>query len=160
MYRIFVDRLLFPAICGLITIAVALAFWQLLLSHSRAEIRSAAKEQASFVKTKTESELSARVLALERLAGRWQVRDRSDEDMESDARLVMSGYPAYQAIEWVDSTFHVLWVASDEGDISEIGADLDGVPVLHTALEDAEHSKSTVVVPRVDLRQGRRGFLV
>ena len=160
MHRSFIDRLLLPAIFGLATIVVALTFWQLLLSHSRAEIRSAAKEQASFVKTKTESELRARVLPLERLAGRWQVRDRSDEDMESDARLVMSGYPAYQAIEWVDSTFHVLWVASDEGNRSEIGADLSAVPVLRAALEDADHSKSTMVVPRVDLRQGRRGFLV
>jgi len=160
VHRSFIDRLLLPAIFGLATIVVALTFWQLLLSHSRAEIRSAAKEQASFVKTKTESELRARVLPLERLAGRWQVRDRSDEDMESDARLVMSGYPAYQAIEWVDSTFHVLWVASDEGNRSEIGADLSAVPVLRAALEDADHSKSTMVVPRVDLRQGRRGFLV
>ena len=160
MHRSFIDRLLLPAIFGLATIVVALTFWQLLLSHSRAEIRSAAKEQASFVKTKTESELRARVLPLERLAGRWQVRDRSDEDMESDARLVMSGYPAYQAIEWVDATFHVLWVASDEGNRSEIGADLSAVPVLRAALEDADHSKSTMVVPRVDLRQGRRGFLV
>jgi len=160
VHRSFIDRLLLPAIFGLATIVVALTFWQLLLSHSRAEIRSAAKEQASFVKTKTESELRARVLPLERLAGRWQVRDRSDEDMESDARLVMSGYPAYQAIEWVDTTFHVLWVASDEGNRSEIGADLSAVPVLRAALEDADHSKSTMVVPRVDLRQGRRGFLV
>jgi len=160
VHRSFIDRLLLPAIFGLATIVVALTFWQLLLSHSRAEIRSAAKEQASFVKTKTESELRARVLPLERLAGRWQVRDRSDEDMESDARLVMSGYPAYQAIEWVDATFHVLWVASDEGNRSEIGADLSAVPVLRAALEDADHSKSTMVAPNIDLRQGRRGFLV
>ena len=118
------------------------------------------KEQASFVKTKTESELRARVLPLERLAGRWQARDRSDEDMESDARLVMSGYPAYQAIEWVDPTFHVLWVASDEGNRAEIGGDLGAVPILRAALEEADHSKSTMVVPRVDLRQNRRGFLV
>ena len=55
---------------------------ELLISHSRAEIQSATKEQASFVKTKTESELRARILPLERLAERWQARDRSDEDME------------------------------------------------------------------------------
>jgi len=85
MYRSFIDRLLLPAIFGLTTIVIALTFWQLLLSHSRAEIQSAAKEQASFVKTKTESELRARILPLERLALRWQSRDRSDEDMEADA---------------------------------------------------------------------------
>jgi signal transduction histidine kinase/ActR/RegA family two-component response regulator len=160
MRRSFIDRLLLPAFFGLTTIAVALTFWYLLVSHSRAEIQSAAKEQVSFVKTKTESELRARILPLERLARRWQARDRSDEDMEADARLVMSGYPAYQAIEWVDPTFRVVWAASDEGNRAEIGPDLGTVPVLRAALEDADHRKSTMVVPGIDLRQGGRGFLI
>jgi signal transduction histidine kinase/ActR/RegA family two-component response regulator len=160
MRRNFIDRLLLPGILGLATLVVALTFWQLLVSHWRAETQAAVKEQASFVKTKMESELRARILPLERLAGRWQTRDRSDEDMESDARLVMSGYPAYQAIEWVDSTFHVLWVASEEGNRAEPGTDLGAIPQLRASLEYADHSKSTTVVPRVDLRQGGRGFLV
>ena len=29
----------------------------------------------------------------------------------------MSGYPAYQAIEWVDPTFHVVWVERSEREI-------------------------------------------
>src|SRR6516162_8369805 len=140
MPRSFIDRLLLPAIFGLTTIVVALTFWYLLVSHSHAEIQSAAKEQASFVKTKTESELRARILPLERLALRWQYRDRSDEDMESDARLVMSGYPAYQAIERVDATFHVLWVAPEEGGRAEIDADLGADPGLRATLEGADHS--------------------
>src|SRR5262249_33275085 len=97
---------------------------------------------------------------LERLAGRWQAGDRSKEDMESDARLLMSGYPAYQAIEWVDPTLHVLWVAPEEGNRAELGADLGAVPGLRATLKDADHRESTMVVPRVDLRQGGRGFLV
>src|SRR5215470_18829563 len=101
-----IDRLLLPAIFGLTTIVVALILWQLLVAHRIVEIQAAAKEQASFVKTKTESELRARIRPLERLAGRW---DSDEEDTESEASLVMSGYPAYQAIEWVNSTFHVLW---------------------------------------------------
>ena len=81
MHRSFIDRLVLPVIFGLTTILVALTFWQMLESHWRAEMQAAVKEQASFVKTKTESELRARILPLERLALRWQSRDRSDEDM-------------------------------------------------------------------------------
>src|SRR5690242_13765121 len=110
MHRSFIDRLLLPAIFGLTTIIAALVLWQLLLTNRRVEIQANTKEQALFVKAKTESELSARVLSLERLAGRWQEPDHpADRDMESDASLVMSGYPAYQAIEWIDPAFHVLW---------------------------------------------------
>jgi len=157
MHRSFIDRLLLPAIFGLTTLIVALVLWQRLVTHRRAEIKAAAKEQASFVKTKTESELRARVRPLERLAGRWH---SDEQDMESDASLVMSGYPAYQAIEWVDPTFHVLWVAPEKGNEADISADLGAVPELRATLEDADHSKSTMVAPRVDLRQGGRGFLV
>jgi sensor domain CHASE-containing protein len=157
MHKSFIDRLLLPAIFGLTTLIVALVLWQRLVTHRRAEMKAAAKEQASFVKTKTESELRARVRPLERLAGRWH---SDEQDMESDASLVMSGYPAYQAIEWVDPTFHVLWVAPDKGNEADIGADLGAIPELRATLEDADHSKSTMVAPRVDLRQGGRGFLV
>ena len=58
-----------------------------------------------------ESELRARVVPLERLAGR--AVDQSDDTtstIEFDAKLLMSAYPAYQAVEWVDSTYHVGWV--------------------------------------------------
>jgi hypothetical protein len=83
MYKSFIDRLLLPAIFGLTTLIVALVLWQRLVTHRRAEMKAAAKEQASFVKTKTESELRARVRPLERLAGRWH----SDEhDMDQDSR--------------------------------------------------------------------------
>jgi signal transduction histidine kinase len=157
----FIDRLLLPAIFGLSTIVVALVLWQLLVTHRIVEIQAAAREQASFVKTKTESELRARVLPLERLAGRWQGRSPSDEqEMESDAGLVMSGYPAYQAIEWVDPAFHVLWVAPEKENEADIGADLGAVPGLRATFESADHSSNTMVTPRVNLRQGGRGFLV
>ena len=70
----FVDRLILPTIFGLTTVIAALILWQLLLGHRRIEIQAATKEQALFVKTKTESELRASILILEQLAARWQDR--------------------------------------------------------------------------------------
>jgi signal transduction histidine kinase/ActR/RegA family two-component response regulator len=161
MHKRFIDRLLLPAIFGLSTIIVALVLWQMLVTNRLAEIQAAAKEQASFVKTKTESELNARIVPLERLAGRWHTLGSSDEqDVKTDASLLMSGYPAYQAIEWVDPKFHVLWVAPENGNEAEIGADLTAVPGLRATLEDAARNNRTMVASHVDLRQGGRGFLV
>jgi signal transduction histidine kinase len=161
LYRSSINRLLLPAIFGLTTVIAALILWQLLLTHRRAEIEAATREQALFVKTKTESELRARILPLERLAGRWQDRDRPDnQDMESDASLVMSGYPGYQAIEWVDPMFHVVWVAPEKGNQDDIGATRGADSRQRALLEDATDHGSPVVTPPVDLRQGGRGFLV
>lgn len=161
MKRDFIDRLLLPAIFGLSTIVLALVLWQMLVAHRHVEIEAASKQQASFIKTKTESELRARVLPLERLAGRWQARTQPDqEEMESDASLVMSGYPAYQAIEWADPSFHVLWAAPEQGNQADVGVDLTAVPGLRAMVASAGSTNSTMIASRVELRQGGRGFLV
>jgi signal transduction histidine kinase/ActR/RegA family two-component response regulator len=161
VHRSLVDRSLLPAIFGLSTIVAALILWQMLIVHRNVEIQSATQEQASFVKTKTESELRARVLPLERLAGRWQAEGPlQEQNMESDASLVMSGYPAYQAIEWVDPAFHVLWAVPEGANKSAIGADLSSIPGLGATLKQPGPGEDKIIVPLVGLPQGGQGFLV
>jgi signal transduction histidine kinase/CheY-like chemotaxis protein len=161
MRRKFIDRLLLPTIFGLTTVMAALILWQLLLGHRRVEIQAATKEQALFVKTKTESELRASILILEQLAARWQARDQSnDADMESDVKLAMSGYPAYQAIEWVDPSYRVLWVTPQNRNAREQGADLNKDEPSRTVLRSAQESREAVVSHPVTLRQGGKGLLI
>ena len=161
MHRSFIDRLLLPAIFGLTTMIGGLILWQSLVAHRRAEISAATSEQASFLKTKTEAELEARILPLESLAGRWQAGERPDErEMQSDASLVMSSYPTYQAIEWVDPTYHVVWVTPEDGNQDEIGKDLGADPRDRATLESAKDSMSTMVTPAANLSPGVEGFLV
>ncbi len=161
MQRKFVDRLLLPTIFGLTTVIAALILWQLLLGHRRVEIQAATKEQALFVKTKTESELRASILILEQLAARWQARGQSNEaDMESDVQLAMSGYPAYQAIEWVDPSYHVLWVTPQNRNPHEQNADLNEDEPSRAVLKSAQESHEVVVSHPVPLRQGGKGLLI
>jgi signal transduction histidine kinase/CheY-like chemotaxis protein len=161
MRRSLIDRLLLPAILGLTTVLAALVLWQRLLTEQRAEIQAATKTQALFVKNKMESELNARILLLNRFAGRWQARVQSgDEDTESDAALMMSGYGGYQAIEWVDPTFHVRWVATKRGNEAEVGTDLGADARRRVPLQQAEGSGRVTVTRPVDLREGGRGLLV
>jgi signal transduction histidine kinase/ActR/RegA family two-component response regulator len=161
MHRSFIDRLLLPAIFGLTTLIVGLILWNSLVAHRRAEILAATSEQASFVKTKTESELKARTVPLERLAGRWQALERPNEEaMKSDASLVMSSYPTYQAIEWVDPTFHVAWAISENANQDDLGANPGLDPRQRSTLEDAMVRKSTMVTPAATLGQAVQGFLI
>ncbi|MGH9746426.1 MAG: response regulator [Candidatus Acidiferrales bacterium] len=161
MQRKLIDRLLLPAIFGLTTVIAALILWQLLLGHRRAEIQAATKEQVLFVRTKTESELKASILLLEQLAGRWQARGhRNDADMESDVALAMSGYPAYESIEWVDPSEHVQWVTPQKGNQAERGADLNNDKFTAAALHAAAESHNVVVTHAVQLPKGGKGLLV
>lgn len=161
MPRSFIDRLLLPAIFGLTTMVAVLILWQLLIGHRNVEIQAATQEQASFIKTKTESELRARVLPLERLAGRWEAESHVDEnDMESDAGLAMSGYPAYRAIKWLDPALRVRWAVPQRENQADIGTDLGSIPGLREAVEQAVPKHGTVIAPRVQLRRGGEGFIV
>ncbi len=155
-----IDRILLPAAFFLIAFVVSLTLWQLLLGHRRAEIQSATNEQASFVKSKLESELRARILPLERLAGRGEAAGPDSSKMEGDAALVMSAYPAYQAIEWVDPGFRVRWVTPLKGNEGEPGRYLGASERQLEALQAAEKSGNTIASRPVDLRQGGKGLLV
>ena len=161
MQRKFIDRLLLPTIFGLTTVIAALILWQLLLGHRRVEIQAATKEQALFVKTKTESELKANILVLEQLASRWQVRrQRTDEDMQSDVELAMSGYPAYQSIEWVAPSYNVLWHTPRNVSAHPAGADISQGELTRTVLREAEAERVVVVSHPVNLGDGSKGLLI
>jgi signal transduction histidine kinase/CheY-like chemotaxis protein len=156
-----IDRLLLPAAFFLIAFVVALTLWQLLINHRRTEIQNVTADQALFVKTKMESELRARIAPLENLAegGLGQI-DHDGGTLEFDSKLVMSAYPAYQALEWVDQTHHVRLVTPQRQNQGGLGADLNAVPQAAETLRSAEQSGKTVVSHPLDLREGGRGILV
>jgi len=155
-----IDRILLPAAFFLIAFVVSLTLWQLLLGHRRAEIQSATNEQVSFVKSKLESELRARILPLERLAGQGEAAGPDSSKMEGAAALVMSAYASYQAIEWVDTSFRVGWVTPLKGNEGEPGRYLGASERQLEALQAAEKSGNTIASRPVVLRQGGKGLLV
>ena len=155
-----IDRILLPAAFFLIAFVVSLTLWQLLLGHRRAEIQSATNEQVSFVKSKLESELRARIFPLERLAGQGEAAGPDSSKMEGAAALVMSAYPSYQAIEWVDTSFRVGWVTPLKGNEGEPGRYVGASERQLEALQAAEKSGNTIASRPVVLRQGGKGLLV
>jgi signal transduction histidine kinase/CheY-like chemotaxis protein len=161
MRKSFIDRLFLPTVLSLSTVVFALIILQRLLTQQQAEVQSSTTAQALLVKSKMESELKARVLPLELLRERWGASSRLDfAKMESDAVLALSGYPAYQAAEWVDPTFHVRWVVPHKGNEADLGADLGADQQRRSALQEAKSSRRVIATRSVDLRQGGRGVLV
>ena len=156
-----IDRLLLPAAFFLIAFVVALTLWQLLIGHRRAEIQGVTSEKARFVKTKMESGAASphrpAGSGLPEPVRRIWVRS---SDIEFDAKLVMSAYPAYQAVEWVDPSYHVRWVTPPTQNQSELGANLGSNELELAALRQAVQTGDTIVSHAVALRQGGRGVLV
>src|SRR5579862_6275059 len=162
MRKSFIDRLFLPTIVSLSTVVFSLLILQQMLTQQQADVQAAAKAQALLAKNRMESELKANILPLELLRERWGAAGyRLDfANMESDARLAMSSYPAYQAIEWVEPTFRVRWVVPHEGNEADLGAGLDADQQRSLALQAAKDSGRVMATRSVDLRQGGRGVLV
>src|SRR6266853_54048 len=161
MHRNFINRLLLPAILGLSTVVCVLLLWQRLLTKQGADIRTATKARALFVKNKMESELSERVLPLELLGERWQVHSKDeDADLESDASLVMSRYPVYQAISWIDPKFNGRWESSRPGSEGNFGTEPWLDERARMALKAAADSGRVTVTRSSNLLHGEAGLLV
>ena len=156
-----IDRLLLPAIVGLSAFVLVLILWQRLLTKQAADIRTATEAQAVFVKNKMESDLGERILPLELLSERWQVHNRDDNvDLESDASLVMSRYPVYRAISWIDASFNKKWVSPRHPGGGIVVADLWSDSGTRAALRAAADSGRVTITQTADSQSGERGLLV
>ena len=163
MRKNLIDRLWLPAVLGLSTVVFSLVLMQRQLAQQQADGQAATKAQVLFVKNKMESELKLRIQPLQLLGDRWRSRKLNFLDaneMESDAVLAMSGYPAYQAIEWADPELRLRWVAPQGGNVADLGVDPGADPRLRQLLDAAADSGRVLVSHAVDLRQGGRGLLV
>src|ERR1700691_158429 len=153
-----IDRLLLPSIFFLTSLVAVLTFSQLPLGDRRAEIHAVTDEQASFVKSKVEAELRERIMPLQGLAAQWSTLG-SDRAKKSAAPLMMSGYPDYQAVEWVDPTFHVRWEAHSNGNEGEQGVHRSADAVQQVAFQAGGQYGAGMVRGRGILGRGGRGLL-
>jgi signal transduction histidine kinase len=161
MHKSVLDRLFIPIVLSLSTVVFTLIILQKLITQQQAEVLASTNEQALLVKSKMESELEARVLPLELLSDRWGASSQVDfEKMESDTALAISTYPAYQAVEWVDPTYHVRWVVPLKGNEADLGSNLGADQRQRVALQAAKDSGRVMATRPVDLRQGGPGVLV
>lgn len=157
----FIDRLLLPIIVGLSTVVGVLILCQRLLTKQAADIQTTTQAQALFVTNKIESDLGERLLPLELLGERWQVHSKDDNaDLESDASLVMSRYPVYQAISWIDPKFNLRWVSPRWGSEASVGTGLWSDGQTLAALRAAADSGRVTVTHSVKLQNGKVGLLV
>ncbi|MHC5768572.1 MAG: PAS domain S-box protein [Nostoc sp.] len=150
-----------PVAIGIIISIVVLLLWQNLLIYQHTEITHLIAQEATAVKTGLSSRLDRRILALERMAKRWEVSGGTLRPVwEVDAATYLKDIKGYQAIEWVDSTAHVRWIAPLKGNESALNLDLSQSTQPRTALLTARNIRQTTLTRTLELTQGGKGFLV
>lgn len=146
---------------GVLVATLAVALWQALIVQERAQIERTTVAQASSLKTEIKGLIEPRILALDRMAKRWEVRGKTPRaEWESDAKLLLAHQPGFQAIGWVDSSFHVRWIVPLTGNEAARDLNLASGERRRGALEAARDRRKVTLTRSASLVKGGKGFLL
>jgi signal transduction histidine kinase/CheY-like chemotaxis protein len=108
-----------------------------------------------------QDEIEERITALTQMRERWKSQNGTPQvQWEDDAAQLVRDLHGFQAIEWVDPSFHVRWIAPIAGNEAAINMNLAAEPKRREALEVSRQSRTVSVTHVVDLVQGGRGILI
>jgi two-component sensor histidine kinase len=142
-------------------IAVSIRLFHRQVEYEREQMEGWTALEADALVNDISEALEPQVLALVRMAERWRRGGGiSRSEWEADAKLLVEHSAAYQAIGWVDPSFHVRWIVPLEGNEAARGVNLGFEQRRRTALEVARDRRQVTVTRSVELVQGGIGILV
>lgn len=143
---------------GLFASIAVLGLWHQLRVEEQLHIQKLVRREAEALEVELNRELSTRILALERMANRWQAAGGTAETLwRADATNSVKSF-GYQAIEWVDPSFQVRWVVPRQGNEVAQNLDLSREPRRQLTLSIARDLNQTLLSRTLSLAQGGKGF--
>jgi signal transduction histidine kinase len=101
------------ALLAATTAAFGLGFWRPLRSEERSHAQRVTQVLARSVQTDIADEVRDQMHALFRFASLFSIKKTLDRgDLESQAQSLMRDYPGFVAVQWVDATYRVRWMAT------------------------------------------------
>ncbi|MBI3651783.1 MAG: PAS domain-containing protein [Acidobacteria bacterium] len=140
---------------------ITLGLWLAIRANEQKQLERIVSAEAHKVSELIDAQIKTRMLALARMANRWQSRGGTPQkEWELDAQAYIQDYSDFQAIEWVDTTYHVRWVVPLMGNESALNLDLASIATRQQDLLAARKQGVAVITHTLELRQGGKGFLV
>lgn len=149
-----------PFLVGAGVVTATLLLWQALLVQEHLALERTIQLTTAQVKSELVARMDARILALTRLATRWERWGKPvREEWATDAELVLRDFPGFQAISWLDPSFHVRWIIPLLDNETAIGFYVASDERRRSALEAARARHAVMFSRMVDLAQGGKGFV-
>ena len=159
--KIFKKQVLLPLLVGIFVLIAVIALWQWFVVEEQANVKQLIQQQAIAIKNQLSTDMNSRILALERMRERWQIRGATpQQEWEADAAAYVKDFAGYRAIEWVDPTFRVRWIVPLAGNEKALNFDLSQENRRREALETARDRRQATLTRTVNLVVGGKGFLV
>ncbi|MCM8528796.1 MAG: ATP-binding protein [Lentisphaeraceae bacterium] len=154
------NHYIFPVFIALLIIVITLlidySYDKSFQKQQLTELENREQELADEFDTKFKSKFEG----LERMAARWEQGVYTKDIWHADARGYYDDYDNFQALSWVDRTFHVRWIEPLEGNEKAVNLNLAFEERRKKALIAAKNKKSLTVTAPISLVQGGKGFLV
>ncbi|KAB8316775.1 diguanylate cyclase [Tolypothrix campylonemoides VB511288] len=150
-----------PVLIGISISTGTFFVWQALIVEERTQIEQMIQLQSSAVNKSVAAQLQTRIKALQRIGKRWEAWGGiAKANWEYDAMQNIKDFAGFQAIEWLDSTFHVRWIVPLAGNETALNQDLSREARRRVALEIARNRREVTGTRSINLFQGGKGFLV
>ena len=158
------DKLLLwwlPAFIAIIGSIASFYCWTLLDNREHEYIRQTIRSDVSSLADKSARLMKERVFSLQRIADRWIMRGGMPKDeWLADMNNHLRHFSGFQAIEWIDATYHVRWIAPLEGNEQAQDLDIAFDANRKDALEEAKRLNEACIIRNIDLVQGGKGCIV
>lgn len=148
-----------PIPVGIAGITVSIVLWQAISAHEARQLHIQTERARHDLQQMISNGLAVRGRALERMAERWALRGGTPRaEWEADARAYYEDQGGYQALAWVDSSLHVRWTVSREGNQATRDLALPYVNKRRAEFQAAATRREPTVTRTIDLAQGGKGF--
>jgi PAS domain S-box-containing protein len=155
------QRLWLPGTVGLSSAIVSAILWQSLLNHEQAQLKHKVEIATTNIQEAIETQLESRIQSLDRMANRWQVRGGTPQaEWQVDAERYVQDLRGFQAINRVDTSYHVRWVIPFESNKAALNQSAAADPIRRAALVAAQQQRQIAMTHTISLFQGGKGFLV
>jgi len=146
-------------IAGAILIAT-LIMWQGLLAQDNEQIRQLVQLKSSVAQTEITALVESHIKALARMVKRWEIRDGTPrKEWEAEAKSYINDFGGFQAIEWVDPSFHVRWIVPLPGNEAKLNLDIYFEQIRQIALKKARNNGEITVSNPIKFFDESKGFL-
>lgn len=155
------QKLWIPIVASIIVVILTLLFWQELLFQEKAYIQRNIELATASISHEITSQIQTRSLAIKRMAKRWEIEGGTPKlQWEADANNYFQDYGGFQALEWVDKSYHVRWIVPLAGNEAAQNFNMASEKHRRIAMEQAKQRRNVTISHTVTLSQRGKGFLM
>ncbi len=150
----------FPAPVSFAVLLATLVLWQTLSYEEQARIDRATAAESAVLKSQIAARLEAKLLALVRIARRWEKSERATRrSVETETDGAGSLGSIQQGIGWLNLKLELRWILTLKGN-EHIDLGLATSEQRLRELDSARKRREVTISKTIELAGGKKGFLV